>query len=117
MRSHKIIASALIGLTLSIGLQACSRAHVNSTPAPVAIPVDTHAAPPSELLRCPERPEGFPAGAWAVMPEAVRDAAIRLAQAFAGNADRQERLIEWERGKPCLGSSSSSASSPAPAGR
>jgi hypothetical protein len=96
-------------------LQGCSRAHVNSAPpAPVAIPVDTHAKAPSELLRCPERPEGFPAGAWAVMPEAVREAAIRLAQAFSANADRQTRLIEWESGKPCLGSSASSPSSPTP---
>lgn len=115
MTFPRMIASAAIGLTLLTALQGCSRPDVNARPAtPTAIAVDTHIAPPAELLRCPDRPEGFPPDQWAVIPEAVRSAIIRLAQAFAGNAARQERLIEFERGKPCIAATPPSSSSPAP---
>lgn len=90
---------------LSTSLPGCSREAVEPTPpAPAAIAVDTRTAPPAELLRCPERPEGFPGGETAVIPESVRAALMRLAAAFARNADRHRRLIEWERGEPCIGS-------------
>jgi hypothetical protein len=87
-------------------LQGCASRNADARPAsPAAIAVDTHTAPPAELLQCPERPEGFPPDSWAVIPEAVRSALIRLAQAFARNATRQERLIEWERPEGCASSS------------
>jgi len=87
-------------------LQGCARPADAPPATPTAIAVDTHTAPPSDLRRCPDRPEGFSADAWAVMPQAVRVVFIRFAQAFADNADRQERLIEWESGKLCIGSAS-----------
>lgn len=88
----------MIGLTLLTVSQGCARQHVDAPPAtPTAIAVSTHTAPPADLLACPERPEGFPLDQLATIPEAVRAAIIRVAGAFARNADRQERLIAWER--------------------
>ena len=103
MQFRKTIASGLIGLTLLTALQGCARPAEAPPATPTAIAVDTRTAAPAELRLCPSRPEGFSADSWAVMPEAVRAVFIRVAQAFADNADRQERLIEWESGKPCLG--------------
>lgn len=87
-----------------MALQGCASPDVKPPATPTAIAVDTRTPAPTELRRCPERPEGFTADAWAVMPESVRAVLIRFAEAFAANADRQERLIEWESGKPCIGS-------------
>jgi len=92
-----------------MALQGCAPTPASTPPAPVAIAVDTHTAPPAELLLCPERPEGFPPDQWAVIPEPVRAALIRLAGAFGRNADRQERMIEWDSGKPCRGAAAHQA--------
>lgn len=62
---------------------------------PVAVPVkDT---PPAELLRCADRPEGLPEDKDLVaqIPTRARAGIIRLARAFAGNADRNDRLVNW----------------------
>jgi hypothetical protein len=87
-------------LTLSTILPGCAHRTTEQRP-PLAIAVETRTAPPAELLLCPERPEGFALDEPAVLPQGVRLALIRLARAFATNADRQERLIAWAQGKPC----------------
>ena len=69
-------------------------------PKPVAVVVkDTPAA---ELLRCPERPAGFPASN-AVIPPDTRAAIIRLAKAYAMTVAQLERLIDWSRPGACKG--------------
>lgn len=90
-------------------MQGCGAKTDARPSSPAAIAVSTHTSPPAELLRCPERPEGFTADAWAVMPDSVREAVIRLAKAFGANAERQERLIAWERPAGCIPAPSSSS--------
>ncbi|WP_239017920.1 hypothetical protein [Sphingomonas aracearum] len=71
-----------------------------SQPVPVAVPVkDT---PPAELTRCAARPEGLPENPALVaqIPTAIRAGIIRLARAFAANANQLDRLIAWT-GTPC----------------
>lgn len=86
---------------LLTGLQGCARPSVKPASTPAAIAVDTHTAPPAELLRCPERPAGFAADDWAVMPPSVRATLTEFARAFGANAAQLERLIQWEKGAPC----------------
>lgn len=67
-------------------------------PKPVAVRVkDT---PPAELLRCPERPEGFP-GTGAVIAPETRAAIIRLARAYALTLAQLLRLIDWSAPGAC----------------
>ncbi|WP_247599511.1 hypothetical protein [Sphingomonas sp. PAMC26645] len=53
--------------------------------------------PPAELLTCATRPEGLPEdpSLIAQIPTKIRAGIIRLARAFAGNADRADRLVNW----------------------
>lgn len=86
---------------LLIALPGCARlAAEHSPPAAVAVKVEDR--PPADLLVCPARPEGFPPDAVAMMPPAVRFAAIRLATAYAAATAQLERLIGWETATPCL---------------
>jgi len=94
-----MIRSMAAGLLLSTALQACAQRAVETPPTVVA--VETRDRPPAELLACPERPEGFPTEATAVMPRPVRDAAMRLAQSYAEVASQLERLIAWHAPETC----------------
>lgn len=91
-------------MVLSIGLQAC--AHPSAKPDPTVVAVKVESTPPAELLACPEVPVGFPEDKAAEMPPEVRDAAIRLARAYAVARAQLVRLISWnspgacEPGKP-----------------
>ena len=92
------------GLLLSTALPACAPRTVE-VPVEHAVPVavEVKRTPPAELTRCAERPAGMPEdpALIAQIPTAVRAAIIRLARAFAGNADRQDRLINWETPGTC----------------
>lgn len=92
----------LLGSALLMTLQGCARPLVEAPP-PRTIGVAVKDTPPAELIRCPDRPEGFPTdeGSWAVVPPAIRAAAIRLATAFAASTAQLERLIEWESPGAC----------------
>ncbi|HET9510004.1 MAG TPA: hypothetical protein VFO80_02545 [Sphingomonas sp.] len=59
--------------------------------------------PPPELLRCAERPAGLPEdpALIAQIPTAIRAGIIRLAKAFAVNADRLDRLTNWNAPDSC----------------
>ena len=100
MPKSKAIVSAALGLALSTILPACApSADRRPARAAVAVPVSNPA--PAELLACAERPKGFPADAAALLPKPVRDALARLARAFGANADRQDRLINWNAPGSC----------------
>jgi hypothetical protein len=57
--------------------------------------------PSAELLACPVAPEGFPEDKVAQLPPEVRDAAIRLAQAYAAARSQLSRLIDWNSPGAC----------------
>lgn len=100
-KSALMIASLVIGSSLSIALAGCARPAIEPrTPAAVAVAVER--SPPAGLLACPARPEGFPPDQVAMMPPAVRFAAIRLATAYAAATAQLERLIAWETDTPCI---------------
>ncbi len=69
-------------------------------PKPVAVVVKN--TPPAELLRCPERPVGFPSSDAVIAPE-TRAAIIRLAKAYAMTVAQLERLIDWSAPATCAG--------------
>lgn len=62
---------------------------------PIAQPLRD--APPAELTTCAERPAGLPEDPALVaqIPAAIRAGVIRMAQAFGANADRLDRLVNW----------------------
>ena len=92
------------GLLLSTALPGCAHRPVEvqlEKPVPVAVKVkDT---PPAELLRCADRPAGLPEDAdlIAQIPTKIRAGIIRMARAFAGNADRGDRLVNWNAPGTC----------------
>lgn len=95
----------LSGLLLSITLPGCAlrRAEVAPpAPPPVAVKVESP-RPPAELLACADRPAGLPEDPdlIAQIPTRLRAAIIRLARAFGANADRQDRLIDWNAPGTC----------------
>jgi len=95
--------STAIGFALSTALLACApRAE---PPAVVSTPivVKVKDTPPAELLACAERPAGLPEdpALIAQIPTAIRAGIIRLARAFAGNADRADRLVNWNAPGSC----------------
>ena len=56
--------------------------------------------PSAELLRCPERPVGFPQSDAVIAPD-TRAAIIRLAKAYAMTVAQLERLIDWRKPGAC----------------
>ncbi|MEI6419475.1 MAG: hypothetical protein WCO82_10430 [Sphingomonadales bacterium] len=54
--------------------------------------------PPADLLRCPARPAGVPAGTSASIPAPARAALIDLAAAYRTVVDQLGRLIAWHSG-------------------
>jgi len=82
-------------------LQACARPAAERPATPAAVAVEVRQRPPAELLVCAERPEGFPAYSAAVLTRPVRDALIRLALAFGRNADRLDRLVNFNEPGTC----------------
>lgn len=92
------------GLLLSTALQGCAHrpADLAPLPAPVAIKVEPP-RPPAELITCAERPAGLPEDPdlIAQIPSRLRAGIIRLARAFGANADRQDRLIDWNAPGTC----------------
>ncbi len=68
---------------------------------PVAVPLER--TPPAELLACARRDAPLPSGAgsWAVIPPHVRAALIALARAAGENADRLDRLVNWNAPGRC----------------
>lgn len=91
------------GLLLLTASPACApRADLAvEKPVPVAVPVAV--APPAELMRCADRPEGLPEdpAIIAQIPTSVRAGIIRLARAFGANAAQLDRLIEWNSPGAC----------------
>lgn len=69
--------------------------------APIIVTVK--AKPPADLLHCADRPAGLPEdpALIAQIPTAIRAGIIRLARAFAGNADRGDRLVNWNAPGTC----------------
>lgn len=83
-------------MALSIILQGCATTGLKPpVPPPTVVAVKVEDLPPADLLRCPEPPAGFPAGAAAVMPADVRAALIRLASGYGQLSDQLVRLIEY----------------------
>ena len=82
----------------------CSRP-ADPRPATVSTPVAivVKDKPPAELLRCADRPAGLPEdpSLIAQIPNAIRAGIIRLASAFARNADRADRLVNWTAPGTC----------------
>lgn len=70
-------------------------------PAPVAVAIEHR--PPANLLACARRDAPLPtgAGAWAIIPPAVRTGLIDFARAAGANADQLDRLINWNRPGTC----------------
>lgn len=90
------------GLLLSTALPGCAhRAEPVKVATPVAIPVKV--TPSAELLRCADRPDGLPEDPALVaqIPSRIRAAIIRMARAFAGNADQLDRLVNWNEPGAC----------------
>jgi len=85
---------------LSIGLAACATRATRPDPAVIAVKVPP-AAPPASDLVCPVAPTGFPTDEVATLPPAVRDAAIRLATAYAAIASQVVRLIDFNAPGSC----------------
>ena len=82
----------------------CTRP-ADAPPASISTPVaavvkDT---PPAELLACADRPAGLPENPSLIaqIPNAVRAGIIRLATAFGRNADRADRLVNWNAPGTC----------------
>lgn len=71
-------------------------------PAPIAVKVDAP-RPPADLLACADRPEGLPEDPdlIAQIPTRLRAGIIRMARAFGANADRLDRLIDWNAPDTC----------------
>lgn len=84
---------------LSIGLAACAT-RAKPDPAVIAVKVPP-ATPPASDLVCPVAPAGFPTDEVATLPPAVRDAAIRLAKAYAAVASQVSRLIDFHAPGSC----------------
>lgn len=87
-----------------MALPACAQ-HADAPPAVVSTPivVKVKDTPPAELLKCAERPDGLPEdpSLIAQIPTKIRAGIIRLARAFAGNADRADRLVNWNAPGTC----------------
>ena len=96
--------SIVTGFALLTVLPACAR-HAEAPPAVVSTPivVKVKDTPPAELLRCAERPEGLPEdpALIAQIPTKIRAGIIRLARAFSANADRSDRLVNWNAPGTC----------------
>ena len=96
--------SIAIGFALLMALPACAR-HAEAPPAVVSAPivVKVKETPPAELLKCADRPDGLPEdpSLIAQIPTKIRAGIIRLARAFAGNADRADRLVNWNAPWTC----------------
>ncbi len=94
------------GFALLTVLPACAR-HADAPPAVVSAPivVKVKDMPPAELLKCADRPDGLPEDPTLIaqIPTRIRAGIIRLAHAFAGNADRVDRLINWNAPGSCPG--------------
>lgn len=95
----------LSGLLLSITLPGCARPRDDRpalAPLPIAVKVEPP-RPPAALLACADRPAGLPEDPdlIAQIPTRLRAAIIRLARAFGANADRQDRLIDWNAPGTC----------------
>ena len=96
--------SIAIGFALLTALPACAR-HTEAPPAVVSTPivVKVKDTPPAELLKCADRPDGLPEdpSLIAQIPTKIRAGIIRLARAFASNADRADRLVNWNAAGTC----------------
>lgn len=93
--------SILPGLLLSIVLLGCSHKPVETVPPPPVV-VETKDPPAADLLQCPARPAGIPAGLSASIPAPARQALIDLAGAYRAAVSQLERLINWHRtADPC----------------
>jgi hypothetical protein len=97
-------SSIAIGFALLMALPACAR-RSEAPPAVASAPivVQVKDTPPAELLRCADRPAGLPEDPdlIAQIPTRIRAGIIRLARAFAGNADRADRLVNWNMPGSC----------------
>ena len=96
--------SIVSGLLLSIALPACARRHADLAPPPPPVAVKIEAPrPPADLLGCADRPAGLPEDAdmIAQIPTRLRAGIIRMARAFGANADRLDRLIDWNAPATC----------------
>jgi hypothetical protein len=104
---HKLNGRTLsiaIGFALLTALPACARhADASLAIAPPPIVVKVKDTPPTELLACADRPDGLPEdpSLIAQIPTKIRAGIIRLARAFAGNADRADRLVNWNAPRTC----------------
>ena len=92
------------GFALLTALPACAR-RGDAPPAAISTPivVKVKDTPPAELLHCADRPAGLPEdpALIAQIPTKIRAGIIRLARAFAGNADRGDRLVNWNAPGTC----------------
>ncbi len=70
---------------------------------PVPVTVVVKDTPPAELTRCAARPDGLPEdkALLAQIPTRIRQAIIRMAKSFAGNASQLDRLINWTAAGTC----------------
>ena len=87
-----------------MALPACAlRSETPLAVASTPVVVKVKDTPPAELLRCADRPAGLPEdpNLIAQIPTKIRAGIIRLARAFAGNADRADRLVNWNTPGSC----------------
>ncbi len=95
--------SIMSGLLLSTALPGCVRPEPVLVDKPVPVAVVVKDTPPAELTKCADRPAGLPEdkALLAQIPTPVRSAIIRVARAFADNAARLDRLINWNVAGTC----------------
>lgn len=79
-----------------MALPGCAPRPADLPPPPVVVKVDPP-KPPADLLACADRPAGLPEDRDLVaqIPRTLRAGIIRLAKAFAANAQRVDRLTNW----------------------
>jgi hypothetical protein len=65
------------------------------------VAVKVESTPPADVLACPVPPAGFPVDQVAQLPPEVREAAIRLAHAYAAARAQLVRLIDWNSPGAC----------------
>ena len=104
MRLCRTIALALSSGLLSMSLAGCGERLKSQSLTPNLPPqvVTLRERPSTDLLVCSERPEGFSADAWGIIPPEVRGKLIEVFTAMRKNADQLDRLINWHAPGSCL---------------
>lgn len=94
---------AALLLSLSMMLLACATDPAPAPVEPTVVVRTVKETPPAELTRCPVLPRGLPTTGSAQIPEDWRAGIGRLAVSHGRILDQLLRLIAFETGAPCPG--------------